>query len=332
MPTDTRKCSPVPRGRQGRGPQRFEGCKGDVAWDRRSERPTRPSCPARGRTTPCRHSGTTPRGRTPATSSDVRSRSPSAATSRTFQAVASTPTVRGGSPSRAAGRSAYSACPYRPDIDSRNRERWTDRRRNPGRGDQKDPGHFGQPREQGPYLTCPMRWRGATRPDVRTALRAALFGGGTGAPGQCRNVYVRRREPGGRREQFALCELQPRRTLRRRSAVPSRRPPRTGARPIARRGSAWPAPRRAATARTRRASSVQAPGPSAGGGRWQVAHGAEPALRLPFVHHECRAGYRIATTDEPCPNSPWLAVIPTRAPATCRSPAVPRNCHVSSQT
>lgn len=30
MPTDTRKCSPVPRGRQGRGPQRFEGRKEDA--------------------------------------------------------------------------------------------------------------------------------------------------------------------------------------------------------------------------------------------------------------------------------------------------------------
>ena len=39
-----------------------------------------------------------------------------------------------------------------------------------------------------------------------------------------------------------------------------------------------------------------------------------------------------AITDEPCPNSPWFAVIPTRAPATCRSPAAPRNCQVSSQT
>ncbi|CAM5731841.1 hypothetical protein SALBM311S_11428 [Streptomyces alboniger] len=34
----------------------------------------------------------------------------------------------------------------------------------------------------------------------------------------------------------------------------------------------------------------------------------------------------------PVPEQPWFAVIPTRAPSTCRSPATPRNCQVSSQT
>ena len=30
---------------------------------------------------------------------------------------------------------------------------------------------------------------------------------------------------------------------------------------------------------------------------------------------------RLSTTADPCPNSPWLAVIPTRAPSTCRPSA-----------
>ena len=37
-------------------------------------------------------------------------------------------------------------------------------------------------------------------------------------------------------------------------------------------------------------------------------------------------------TDDPWPNRPWLAVIPTRAPSTWRAPAWPRNCQTSSHT
>ena len=37
-------------------------------------------------------------------------------------------------------------------------------------------------------------------------------------------------------------------------------------------------------------------------------------------------------TELPCPNRPWLAVMPTFAPFTWRSPAWPRNCQVSSHT
>ncbi len=47
-----------------------------------------------------------------------------------------------------------------------------------------------------------------------------------------------------------------------------------------------------------------------------------------------RAGrvYRETMTDEPWPNRPWLAVIPTLAPSTWRAPARPRSCHTSSHT
>src|SRR5690606_33080786 len=41
---------------------------------------------------------------------------------------------------------------------------------------------------------------------------------------------------------------------------------------------------------------------------------------------------RTTTTAEPWPNSPWLALMPTRAPATCRAPAAPLSCQVSSHT
>ncbi len=40
----------------------------------------------------------------------------------------------------------------------------------------------------------------------------------------------------------------------------------------------------------------------------------------------------VRMTDEPWPKRPWLAVMPTRAPSTWRSPAWPRSCQVSSQT
>lgn len=41
---------------------------------------------------------------------------------------------------------------------------------------------------------------------------------------------------------------------------------------------------------------------------------------------------RTTTTAEPWPNSPWLALMPTRAPATCRAPAAPLSCQVSPHT
>src|SRR5439155_23395761 len=42
--------------------------------------------------------------------------------------------------------------------------------------------------------------------------------------------------------------------------------------------------------------------------------------------------YLLTTTDEPWPNSPWLAVTPTVAPSTWRAPASPRSCHTTSHT
>ena len=37
-------------------------------------------------------------------------------------------------------------------------------------------------------------------------------------------------------------------------------------------------------------------------------------------------------TEEPWPNRPWLAEMPTRAPSRWRPVASPRSCHTSSQT
>src|SRR3954447_11465684 len=37
-------------------------------------------------------------------------------------------------------------------------------------------------------------------------------------------------------------------------------------------------------------------------------------------------------TEEPWPNRPWLAVMPTAAPSTCRFPAWPRSCQVTSHS
>ncbi|CAM5362628.1 hypothetical protein SAVIM338S_01393 [Streptomyces avidinii] len=64
--------------------------------------------------------------------------------------------------------------------------------------------------------------------------------------------------------------------------------------------------------------------------RGRQAFGQQPLFRRATTFRGSR--YRTATTADPCPNSPWFAVIPARAPGTCRSPAVPRSCHVSSQT
>ena len=41
---------------------------------------------------------------------------------------------------------------------------------------------------------------------------------------------------------------------------------------------------------------------------------------------------RLRSTEEPCPNKPWLAVTATRAPSTWWPVAVPRSCHTHSHT
>lgn len=52
-----------------------------------------------------------------------------------------------------------------------------------------------------------------------------------------------------------------------------------------------------------------------------------PDRRVPERRYE-----RASSTAEPWPNRPWLAVMPTRAPSTWRSPAWPRSCQVTSHT
>ncbi len=124
-----------------------------------------------------------------ATSSEVRSRPPTATTSSTSQAVASTPTVRGASPSLKAGRSAYRACPYRPDIDSRKRERCTERTGAPDWSTSNTPETSGEPVSSA--RTCPAEAVTGRTAAGRTNSRTdGPERGMAGAPGVLGGTYT----------------------------------------------------------------------------------------------------------------------------------------------
>ena len=85
-------------------------------------------------------------------------------------------------------------------------------------------------------------------------------------------------------------------------------------------GARTPEPAAAAINPVTTANRCQAPVDTSG-----VSHEREGArCRLDELPRNVRGdadAQRVRITDEPWPNRPWFAVIPTRAPSTCRAPA-----------